>query len=296
MNDSDPWTIQRLLTWTADYFKCHDSDSPRLDAEVLLSATLGCQRIDLYTRFDQIPAAPEVDRFRELVKRRATGEPVAYLVQQKEFFALSFVVTPDVLIPRPETELVVVETLDRVRKHFPNAAVAIAEVGTGSGNIAIALAKHLPKARLVATEISPRALDVAKKNAAALGVRERIDFVQGDLLQPIADRGPFDFVVSNPPYIGRAERNSLPDSVVKYEPEVALFSTGEVGTEIIERLASEAIGALRPGGFLLLEISPLIAQQVRAILEAQTGWSQIAIKKDLAGLDRIAIAQKSTDS
>ncbi len=293
MNDSQPWTIQRLLTWTADYFKGHDSESPRLDAEVLLSATLGCRRIDLYTRFDQVPAPPEIDRFRHLVKRRAAGEPVAYLVQQKEFFSLPFVVTADVLIPRPETELLVVETLDRVRKYFPNASVAIADVGTGSGNIAIALAKHLPNAKIIATEISPRALDVAEKNANALGVRANIEFVPGDLLQPVVEHGPFDFVVSNPPYIGRAERASLPSSVVNYEPEVALFSTDDGGTEIIERLASEALMALQPGGYLLFEISPIIAAKVREILSAQAGWTQVEIKKDLAGLERIAIVQKA---
>ena len=293
MNESQPWTIQRLLTWTAEYFQSHHSESPRLDAEVLLSTTLGCQRIDLYTRFDQVPAAPEIDRFRQLVKRRAAGEPVAYLVQQKEFFALPLVVTADVLIPRPETELLVVETIDRARKRFLNAPVAIADVGTGSGNIAIALAKHIPNANIVATDICPRALEVAKKNADAIGVRAHIEFAAGDLLEPVTQRGPFDFVVSNPPYIGRAERATLPGSVVNYEPEVALFSTDEGGTEIIERLANEALAVLNPGGFLLFEISPIIAAKVRSILVAQTGWSQIEIKKDLAGRERIAIAQKA---
>ncbi len=293
MSDEQPWTIQRLLGWTADFFKRHDADSPRLDAEVLLSATLGCQRIDLYTRFDQVPEPAKLARFRQLVKRRAAGEPVAYLVEQKEFFSLSFAITPDVLIPRPETEQLVVETLDRARKYNTHGNLLIADIGTGSGIVAISLAKHLPQANILAVDISPKAIAVAVANAESLGVASQIEFFEGDLLTPIASRGPFDFIVSNPPYIGLSERDSLPVSVGKFEPEVALFSTGPVGTEIIERLAQEALRVLRPGGFLLFELSPLIADQVRAILKAQTGWHQTAIKKDLSSKDRIAIAQKA---
>ncbi len=295
MSDEQPWTIQRLLVWTADYFKRHDADSPRLDAEVLLSATLGCQRIDLYTRFDQVPEPAKLERFRQWVKRRAAGEPVAYLVELKEFFSLPFAITPDVLIPRPETEQLVVETLDRARKYSTDRKLLIADIGTGSGNVAIAIAKHLPQATILAVDLSPKAIAVAAANAKSLGVASQIEFVVGDLLAPIASRGPFDFIVSNPPYIGLSERGSLPVSVGKYEPEAALFSTGPVGTEIIERLVHESLDALRPGGILLSELSPLIAGKVHSILAAKPGWKQATIKKDLAGLDRIAIAQKAAD-
>lgn len=292
MNQSEPWTIQRLLTWTANYFKEHGAESPRLDAEVLLSSTLACPRIDLYTRFDQAPAAADLDRFRQLVKRRAAGEPVAYLVQLKEFFSLPLAITADVLIPRPETELLVVETLDRARKMGADEPLLIADVGTGSGNVAIALAKHLPRARILATDISSAALHVATANAKSLGLESQIEFFEGDLLTPVLDRGPFHFVVSNPPYIGQSERDSLARSVVDYEPAVALFSTDAGGTEIVERLAAQALVALRPGGFFVCEISPIIAPKIRVFLGGQPGWSSVEIKKDLANLERIAIAQK----
>jgi release factor glutamine methyltransferase len=247
----------------------------------------------LYTRFDQVPAAESLTKFREWVRRRAAGEPVAYLVEQKEFFALPLAVSRDVLIPRPETELLVVETLDRAKRLGTGVPPRIADVGTGSGNVAIALAKHLPQARIWAVDLSPEALAVARRNAAALGVEQQIEFVQGDLLQPLAGGEPFDFVVSNPPYIGTAERESLPVSVREYEPAEALFSSGPLGTEIVERLVVEAQRDLRPGGFLLVEISPIIAARVREFFGRQSGWSQTAIKKDLAGLDRVAIAQKA---
>jgi release factor glutamine methyltransferase len=155
------------------------------------------------------------------------------------------------------------------------------------------LAKHLERASLLATDLSPAALAVARQNAAQLGVGDRIEFREGDLLQPIADRAPFDMVVSNPPYIGQAERETLSPSVVRYEPELALFSTGSEGTEIIRRLMVQSRELLRPGGYLLFEISPLIAQRVRDIFSESSEWQDVAIKKDLAGHDRIVIARLS---
>lgn len=293
MNESESWTIQRLLTWTADYFARQGSESPRLDAEVLLGSALSCPRIDLYTRFDQVPTAAQLDHFRKLVKRRAAGEPVAYLVGQKEFFSLPLTVTTDVLIPRPETELLVVETLDRARRIAADHAPRIVDVGTGSGNIAIALARHLPEASIVATDVSPAALAVAKQNAERLGVRARIEFFEGDLLEPVQGIGPFDFVVSNPPYIGLSERPSLPRSVVEYEPAVALFSTGNEGWELVERLAGQALTHLRPSGFFLCEISPFIEAKVRERLSETPGWRSLEIRKDLTNQERILIAQRA---
>jgi release factor glutamine methyltransferase len=293
MNESQPWTIQRLLAWTSDYLREKSSDSPRLDAEVLLAAVLDCARIDLYTRFDQVPTPTELTAFRESVKRRASGEPVAYIVGQKEFFAISFDVTRDVLVPRPETEMLVMETIDRARKHFGEKSITIVDVGTGSGNIAISLARHLPQSRILATDQSPQALDVARRNAETHELSERVEFFLGDLLQPVVDRRPFDFVVSNPPYIGMAERGSLPRSVVDYEPELALFS-GEQGTETIERLLQQVPTLLNPSGWLLIEISPIISDRVRKLASAQSSWAEHSIKKDLAGLDRLLICQLKT--
>ena len=181
-SQSETWTIGRLLTWTADYLKQHGAASPRLDAEVLLAVAAGCQRIDLYTRFDE--PAPEALRtsFRELVRRRAEGTPVAYLVGRREFYSLSFRVTPDVLIPRPETEFLVVALLDRLRPRAAAGAVSVADVGTGSGIIAICAAKYVPQAQVTAIDISRQALAVAQANAEDLKVAERIEWIEGDLL------------------------------------------------------------------------------------------------------------------
>src|SRR5437762_11217923 len=178
---SDSWTVLRLLTWTTDYLKSHGSDSPRLDAEVLLAHARGCERITLYTTFDEIVSEEVRGKFRELVKRRAEGVPVAYLVGKREFYSLSFRVTPDVLIPRPETEFVVVAALDALKgsefRVQGSEAPLVADIGTGSGAIAVAIAKHAPGCRVIATDISPAALAIAKENAAAQGVAGRIEFV-----------------------------------------------------------------------------------------------------------------------
>ena len=196
---SESWTIGRLLTWTTDYLKQHGSDTPRLDAEVLLAAARGCQRIQLYTAFDEEADEKTRQTFREWVRRRAEGMPVAYLVGHREFYSLRFRVTPDVLIPRPETELLVVRLLDLVKSRPADSpAVTIADVGTGSGIIAICAARHLPDARVTAIDISPGALAVAQGNATDHGMADRIEWIESDLLAGVSGR-QFDFIVSNPP-------------------------------------------------------------------------------------------------
>ncbi len=181
MSSSAPWTVGRLLQWTADYLKSHGSESPRLDAEVLLAKVLGCQRIQLYTAFDNEPSEEVRAAFRELVRRRAEGAPVAYLVGHREFYSLDFRVTPDVLIPRPETELLVIALLDLAKTRPVGGKLTIADVGTGSGIIAVCAAKHLPGCRVTAIDTSPAALEVAKSNAEKHGVLGRIEFIQSDL-------------------------------------------------------------------------------------------------------------------
>src|SRR5262245_19147983 len=216
---SETWTILRLLTWTTDYLKSHGSESPRLDAEVLLAHARGCERIMLYAAFDQIVDEGTRARFRERVKRRAAGEPVAYLVGKREFYSLSFKVTTDVLIPRPETEFVVVAVLDALkgsgfrvqdsRDEEPEARgqgpttphLLVADVGTGSGAIAVTVAKNAPDCRVVAIDSSLAALAVAKDNAAAHGVAGRVTFLEGDLLSSLPSEPRFAVVASNPPYV-----------------------------------------------------------------------------------------------
>jgi release factor glutamine methyltransferase len=285
----DVWTVGRLLTWTTDWLGARGSDAPRLDAEVLLAHVRGCPRIALYTAFDTPVADAERARFRELVKRRGEGEPVAYLVGSREFFSLPFTVTKDVLIPRPETEGLVVRSLDLVKSA---AAPRIADVGTGSGAIAVTLAKQLPRATLVATDIAPAALAVAQANAERHGVAERITFVECDLLADPQAAGPWDVIVSNPPYVRDDEYAALPRDVRDHEPKTALVA-GPTGVEIVTRLAAEAAERLAPGGWLLVEIGPSTAAAAESALAAQPGLVPGPTLKDLAGLPRIVQARKA---
>jgi len=285
----DVWTVGRLLTWTTDWLGARGSDAPRLDAEVLLAHVRGCPRIALYTAFDTPVADAERARFRELVKRRGEGEPVAYLVGSREFFSLAFTVTKDVLIPRPETEGLVVRSLDLVKSA---AAPRIADVGTGSGAIAVTLAKQLPRATLVATDIAPAALAVAQANAERHGVAERITFVECDLLADPQAAGPWDVIVSNPPYVRDDEYAALPRDVRDHEPKTALVA-GPTGVEIVTRLAAEAAERLAPGGWLLVEIGPSTAAAAESALAAQPGLVPGPTLKDLAGLPRIVQARRA---
>jgi release factor glutamine methyltransferase len=297
---SETWTVLRLLTWTTDFLKSRGSDSPRLDAEVLLAHARDCERIMLYTAFDQIVDDDIRAKFRELVKRRAEGEPVAYLVGQREFYSLSFRVTPDVLIPRPETEFVVVAALDAIKgsgfgvqgsEERTVQNLSVADVGTGSGAIAVSIARHAPSVRVVAIDISPAALVVASQNAATHRVANRMEFVEGDLLASLPAEPRFAVIASNPPYIGENEVGTLAPWVRDHEPRQALIA-GATGTEIIERLIPQAAERLLPGGWLILEVSPLIANRVVELVAASRHFEPATITKDLAGLARVIKARR----
>jgi release factor glutamine methyltransferase len=290
----DPWTIGRLLNWTTEFLRDKGAENPRLDAEVLLAHVRGCKRIELYTAFEE-PASEELrGKFRELVKQRAAGKPVAYLVGQREFFSLPFEVTPDVLIPRPETEQLVVRVLD-LAKQLPlterTDGVQIADVGTGSGVLAVTLAKQIADSQILAIDASEAALAVAKRNAERHGVADRIDWLQSDVLAAVSDERLFDFIVSNPPYVTSAEMRSLASEVRQYEPAAGLDG-GPEGVDVIQRLIEQAPPRLRPGGWLLIEVSPMIASRVEALLEAAPALERRAMQKDLAGLARVAQAQR----
>ncbi|MCE9526703.1 MAG: peptide chain release factor N(5)-glutamine methyltransferase [Planctomycetales bacterium] len=291
MTQPETWTVGRLLAWTADYLKKSGSPSARLDAEVLLSAARKCERIALYTAFEEIVLDDVRSTFRDLVKRRAGGTPVAYLVGKKEFYSLSFLVTPDVLIPRPETEHLVVAAVDLLAALPAGSHPLVADVGTGSGAIAVCLAKHTAHAKIVATDISPAALAVARQNAASHGVSERIDFLETDMLEKAPAERKFDLVVSNPPYIGLNEEATLAPQVRDHEPRVALFA-GPDGTEIIARLIPQAAARLKAGGYLLMEVSPLIAAGVSELVQKSNAFEPATILKDLAGLARVVQARR----
>ncbi|HVW39105.1 MAG TPA: peptide chain release factor N(5)-glutamine methyltransferase [Pirellulales bacterium] len=292
MPETEAWTIGRLLQWTTDYLKQRGADSPRLDAEVLLAHALGCQRIQLYTAFGDEPHEDVRKAFRELVRRRAEGTPVAYLVGRREFYSLSFRVTPDVLIPRPETEFLVIRLLDLAELQSPaGEAWQIADVGTGSGIIAICAAKRLENCRMTALDISPASLEVARSNAIEHGVESRIEFIESDLLSAAPAERRFDFIVSNPPYIAEHEMAALARDVRDYEPRGALVA-GPKGTEVIERLIPQAAERLVPGGWLLIEISPQIDAAVRELIVADTRFEPHPTIKDLAGLARVIQARR----
>jgi release factor glutamine methyltransferase len=281
-----------------------------LSAELLLLHVATRDRTWLYSHPEENLPQEITDRFFALIARRAAGEPTQYLAGKQEFWGLEFEVTPDVLIPRPETEHVIEVALDRLalrelRAGRPQKTIGeglqIADIGTGSGCIAIALAKELPKAEFVATDISRAALEVAGRNAVRHGVGERIRFVQGDLLDRSGEEritsgetaAPllFDLVVSNPPYIGRREAPTLAREVRDHEPEIALFA-GEEGYELYGNLISQSATNLNPGGILVLELGHDSLPAVQPLLDA-ANWTRVGVTNDLAGIPRVIAAQKT---
>lgn len=284
----DVWTVGRLLTWTTEWLSTRGSESPRLDAEVLLAFVRGCPRIALYTAFDVPVNEEERSRFRGLVKRRGEGEPVAYLVGSREFFSLPFAVSPAVLVPRPETEQLVIRVLDLCQ---PAGRSRIVDVGTGSGAIVVTLAKRLSQAEFVATDISSEALAVAGDNAKRHAVADRITFLECDLLGDPRAVGPWDVIVSNPPYVREDEFETLPRDVRLHEPRAALVS-GPTGVEVVGRLAAAAAEHLVPGGWLLMEVGPATATAAEEVVSAQPSLSLEPTLKDMAGLPRIVQARR----
>lgn len=285
----EPWTVGRLLTWTTDYLKRSGAESPRLDAEVMLAHVLEWQRVQLYTHFDDEVGERSRGGFRELIRRRAQGTPVAYLVGRKEFFSLSFAVSPAVMIPRPESEFVITEYLALTRHLESPRAV---DVGTGSGCLAIAASHRQPQARFVAIDISEQALEIARRNAAQHRVADRIDFRLGDHLGPVAGEGPFDAIISNPPYIPREKIESLERGVRQYEPRMALDG-GPDGLGVVARLIEECVGILKPGGHLVLEIGSDQERSVRALIEAQKHLCLAPTVHDHAQHPRVIRATRS---
>lgn len=289
---TDQWTIKRLLEWTTDHFTKVGSENARLDAEVLLAEALQCQRIMLYTRFGEVPGDESLTKYRAWVKQRIAGEPVAYIVGHKEFYSLNFFVNSSVLIPRPETEHVVVEALEAA-KEISDRPLRIVDVGTGSGCVAVSLAKHIDACKIAAVDISADAVAIAGRNIDAHEVADKIKCFTGDLLEALpAGSQPVHLIVSNPPYIGRFETETVEDSVLKYEPEIALFG-GEKGTEIIQRLVTQAHPMLLPGGRLIFETSPAVFDDCLQIIQNSALTLEKSVK-DYAGLRRVIVAKKSS--
>jgi release factor glutamine methyltransferase len=286
--------------------------SATLAAELLLMHVLGRDRAWIYAHPEELVQTSAMEKYFELLARRAAGEPTQYLTGKQEFWGLEFEVTPAVLIPRPETEHVIEVALERLgergikidmRTGEPSPILRIADVGTGSGCLAIALAHELPHAEIFATDISGETLEVAQRNAARHGVADRIHFLQTDLLQKLLDQAPnasdelqsFDLVVSNPPYVALNDAEALPREVRDHEPATALFG-GATGVELYDRLIGQAAELLAERGILVLELGYNCADGVRALLSRQRAWVNISVTNDLAGIPRVIAAECVRDA
>ncbi|MEW5722217.1 MAG: peptide chain release factor N(5)-glutamine methyltransferase [Thermodesulfobacteriota bacterium] len=283
------WTVLKILRWTTGYLESKGLDTPRLDAEVLLADLLGLSRVQLYLNFDRPLDAGEQVGFRERVRRRAAREPAAYIIGRREFYSLDFKVNPQVLIPRPETELLVDEALDLAHKRWPGRELVLADVGTGCGAVAVALAVRLPSARLYAVDASAPALTTARENAARHQAADRIFFAQGDLLAPLPADLSFHLIAANLPYVPRSAFDRMSPEVRDYEPRLALDG-GQDGLDLIRRLAAKARDRLRPQGAVLLEVWPDHAGPIRRLAD-ELGYARVRIIPDLAGRDRVAVLE-----
>ena len=288
----ETWTIQRLLNWVTEYFTGKGIDAPRLSAELLLSHVLGLKRIELYTQFDKPVARPELDALRGLVKRAGGHEPIAYLTGKTEFYSLELNITGDCMIPRPETELLVQRAIEFLRTR--RGLQFVCDLCTGSGCIAVAVAKNFPDARVMATDISAAALDVAAKNVEKHQLTERITLLQGDLFEPLVrqlDVDQFDLIVCNPPYVSAAEYEALDKNVKDYEPRIALFA-GDDGLDIYRKIIAKADQYLKPQAALILEIGYAQGTAVRELLEQTGAFGEIKVEKDVHDNDRIVTANR----
>ena len=265
--------------------------SPRMNGEMLLMFTLGCDRAYLYAHSERELTSGEQSRYEDAIALRASGYPAQYITGHQEFWGLDLIVSPAVLIPRPETEHVVETALQLIRagaRRQPGARPKLIDVGTGSGAIALALATELPAAEIYGVDLSLEALEVAKANAARLQLDDRVRFLMSDVLEGVPRDGSFDFVLSNPPYVSVNEADTVQDVVKKFEPKMAVFA-GEHGLDVICRLISQASEALRPGGYLVFEIGYGMAAMVT---ERLSGWTEVRTVADLAGIPRVMVARR----
>jgi release factor glutamine methyltransferase len=289
------WTVGELLRWTEGLFGRLGLPTPRLDAELLLAKALGITRVGLYVAYERPTDPEERACFRELVKRRSRREPVAYLIGQREFFSLSFEVTPDVLVPRPETEHLVEFAIDSLEERSADPT-RILDLGTGSGNIAIAVAANAPQVRVDAVDTSAAALGVARRNALRHGVGERVAFHLGDLFRALpAGSGPYFAILSNPPYISKRDFGGLMDDVRLYEPREALcdLKTEEGdGSGFYRAMAAEGGSYLEDGGYLAVEVGAGQSSRVAEIFTA-AGWEIRRRISDYSRIERVVVAGKS---
>ncbi len=278
------WTIRSVLSWARLYFEKKGIDTPRLDAEVLLAHALGCSRVDLYLDMERPLAQEELSTFRTLIKRRSVREPVAYITGEKEFFGKKFKVNRHVLIPRPESEILVEQAIALVPRDSK-----ILEIGVGSGAVIISILDQRTDIKAVAGDISLNALKIAADNARMHKVENRLKLFSGDLLSAISAR--FSAIVANPPYISLEEKDDLEPEVLGFEPAEALFA-GEKGMDVIEKILSMCASYLLPGGYLIMEFG---YSQKHDIEKAIYRTGSLVINRwvnDLSGKERVIVAQR----
>jgi release factor glutamine methyltransferase len=281
-------TVHDILIESTKALESAGIPSARLDAEVLLAFCLGCDRLEFLKNPDLILNEKQLAGYKTLIARRLQWEPVAYIRGRKEFWSLSLEVNRDVLIPRPDTEIIVEEALD-VYRNINFSEIRILDIGTGSGAIALALAKEISNTRITATDISTAALTIAGKNAVTYNLQDKIDFREGDLFEPV--EGIFDIIVCNPPYIQEEEYKELPAGVKDYEPQIALLA-GKKGTEFYEKIIFQAVDYLQKNGWLLLEIGAKQEKDVMEIIGASGFYDSVAMRRDYAGLPRVIRARR----
>lgn len=290
----DKYTVFDLILWASKILQKHTIDSPRLDAEIILSHLLNCRRIDLYTHPDKIVEDTAAVRYKHAIQRRAQRVPLQYITNHAEFMSLDFYVDERVLIPRPETELIVEAVIEKSENFSNGQEVLIADIGTGSGNIAVALAKKIQNARIFAIDISPDALAVARINARRHQVLDKITFLRGNIFEPLTRCGvesKINFIVSNPPYVSSDELSTLQAEVRNFEPHVALIS-GQDGLSLFKDIIRGADRWLRPGGFLILEVGETQARKVAQIVRDTGRFKKAEYRKDYQYIYRTVIAQR----
>ncbi|HYE20465.1 MAG TPA: peptide chain release factor N(5)-glutamine methyltransferase [Tepidisphaeraceae bacterium] len=289
-----PWTVRKTLEWTSGFFTRKQVDSPRLSAELLLAHVLGCPRIQLYTNYERALSDADRGKLRDLVTRAGEQEPIAYLTGRAHFFNLEFDVTRDVLIPRPDTETLVENAVQALKRQMVIEVPRVLDLCTGSGCVAAAIAHNVKTAVVVATDISEKAVEVARKNVERLGLAGRVEVRHGDLFDPIremVDPMPFDVIVANPPYIASAQIAGLDRSVREYEPTTALDG-GPDGLDLHRRILAQAPERLNKNGRIFLEIAFDQGALARQVAEGYEGFADVRILKDHAGHDRVVTATK----
>ena len=279
------WTIKRLLDWTTEYLKKNNIDEPHLEAEILLAHALNTERIRLYIDFEKVVDKNTLETFKGSIKRRAKGEPSAYITGNKQFMSLNFSITKDVLIPRPETEMLVENVIELSKKIEGKATIL--DIGTGSGAIAVSIAKYIDNSEVVATDFSGKALEVAASNAKKHGVENKIKFVNADLFPNEVQK--FDIIVSNPPYIRTSDIKGLQKEIRDFEPLSALDG-GTDGLTYYRKILEKSSEYLKENGAVILEISPELAKDIVSLAKSEFRSKEIKVIKDLNGLDRAVIA------